>query len=175
MSYVGAPGCDWELVCRLQFDSVSPHKTAMRQNETLLSGSRFMRKRTILILDHVEIELMENILLVDESRSGSATIVALSGRMDASSSPAAEVVLSRLIGSGERRIVVDMSDLDYISSAGLRVMLASLKRLREDGGQLLLAGLKPEIRNIFEIAGFQRIFHIYPDTEEAVSSFDAQV
>jgi len=44
--------------------------------------------------------------------------------MDASSSPAAEAVLSRLIGAGERRIVVDMSDLDYISSAGLRVMLA---------------------------------------------------
>ncbi|MDD5049509.1 MAG: STAS domain-containing protein [Methanoregulaceae archaeon] len=134
-----------------------------------------MRKRTILILDHVEIELMENILRVDESRSGSATIVSLSGRMDASSSPAAEAVLSRLIGAGERRIVVDMSDLDYISSAGLRVMLASLKRLREDGGQLLLAGLKPEIKNIFEIAGFQRIFSIYPSPEDAVSSFDARV
>jgi len=116
---------------------------------------------------------MENILRVDESHSATAAMVSLKGRMDASSSPAAETVLSRLIESGERRIVVDMSDLDYISSAGLRVLLSSLKRLRDDDGRLLLAGLKPQIQNVFEIAGFQRIFTIYSTTEEAVSSFSA--
>ena len=129
----------------------------------------------ILIWDYVEIELMENILLIDESHSGNATIVSLGGRMDASSSPSAEAVLFRLIESGTREIVVDMSKLDYISSAGLRVMLASLKKLRDDGGQLVLAGLKPQIQNVFEIAGFQRIFTIYSTTEEAVSSFSAPV
>ena len=129
----------------------------------------------ILIWDYVEIELMENILRIDESHSGNATIVSLEGRMDASSSPSAEAVLFRLIQSGTRQIVVDMSQLDYISSAGLRVMLASLKKLRDDGGRLVLAGLKPQIQNVFEIAGFQRIFTIYSTTEEAVSSFSAPV
>ena len=127
----------------------------------------------ILIWDHVEIELMENILRIDESHSGNATIVSLKGRLDASSSPSAETALSRLIESGERQIVVDMSELDYISSAGLRVMLASLKRLRDDSGRLVLVGLKPQIQNVFEIAGFQRIFTIYLTAEEAISSFRA--
>jgi len=138
---------------------------------SLHAGSRFMRKRTILILDHVEIELMENILRVDESRSGSATIVSLSGRMDASSSPAAEAVLSRLIGSGERRIVVDMSDLDHISSAGLRLLLKFRRAGLAAGGSVRIASLHREIReNVFEALGFARLFDVYGDIEEAVAA-----
>lgn len=129
---------------------------------------------TILIWYNIKIEFMENILRIDESQLNNVTIVSLKGRMDASSSSMAETVLSRLIESGNREIVVDMSELDYISSAGLRVLLASLKRLREDDGRLLLAGMKPEVQHIFEIAGFQRIFTIYPTAEEAQNSFGAQ-
>ncbi|HUU75635.1 MAG TPA: STAS domain-containing protein [Methanoregulaceae archaeon] len=118
---------------------------------------------------------MEKILRIDERESGNVTVVSLMGRMDASSSPEAEAGMSRLISSGSRRVVVDMSGLDYISSAGLRVMLASLKKLRNDGGQLVLVGLKPEIRKIFEIAGFHRIFTIYPTADQALHSFDTIV
>ncbi|MCU0633072.1 MAG: STAS domain-containing protein [Methanolinea sp.] len=116
---------------------------------------------------------MSTNLQVAEQRRGDTPVLSLKGRMDATTSPDAEVQLTRLIEGGDRHIVVDLSELEYISSAGLRVLLAGLKRLKQCGGAMKLAALRPEIQKVFDIAGFNRLFAIYPTLEEALGGGQA--
>ena len=96
---------------------------------------------------------------ITESRKNGAVIVGVSGRIDASNAAAFEQKLLALIGAGETRLVIDCAQLQYISSAGLRVLLVATKRL-SDGGKLALASLNNQIRDVFDIAGFSSILQI---------------
>jgi len=105
---------------------------------------------------------------IHETKQDAAVILSVKGRVDASSSAGLEQRLLGLIESGERRIVVDCAQLDYISSAGLRALLVAVKRLNASGGKMALGDLKDEIREVFDIAGFSSIFSIYPNTDAAL-------
>ena len=83
-------------------------------------------------------------------------LIRLSGRFDASQVQKAKEILERVDGPA----VVDFSDLSYISSAGLGVLFSAQKRLTAGGPGLTLKNLSPHIREIFSIAGFDRIFEI---------------
>ena len=98
-------------------------------------------------------------------------IVFLNGRLDAYNSNLVEKKLDELINSGKTKMVADLSEVKYISSSGLRVMLSSLKKLNKLGGTLKLSSLQPYIMEIFEIAGFTQLFQIYDGEEEAIASF----
>ena len=84
--------------------------------------------------------------------------VVLAGRLDAAQSPAAQLFLDKLQGT----VTLDCSPLEYISSAGLGVLLKTQKRLMASSGKLHLTGLKPHIRDIFTYSGFDKLFHIEP-------------
>jgi anti-sigma B factor antagonist len=114
---------------------------------------------------------MENSLVISDTPVGEVTVLSISGRLDATHSPDAEKALVSLMDAGRRRFVLDARGLEYISSAGLRVLIAARKRLSPDGGDIRLAGLRPQVRTVFQIAGFDRIFAIYEDTSAAVNSF----
>ena len=83
-------------------------------------------------------------------------LIQLFGRFDASHTDQARAVFKRLTGSS----MVDFAELDYISSAGLGVLLGAQKRLGEAGETLRLKNMNHHIREIFRIAGFDRIFEI---------------
>jgi anti-anti-sigma factor len=82
--------------------------------------------------------------------------VKLVGRFDAAQVEARRADFDAITSS----CVLDLAELDYVSSAGLGVLFATLKRLTESGGALKLINLKPHIRELFQIAGFDRIFAI---------------
>lgn len=82
--------------------------------------------------------------------------VVLAGRLDAAQSPAAQAFLDEVQGT----VRLDCSRLEYISSAGLGVLLKTQKRLLATGGKLRLAGLKPHMRDIFTYSGFDQLFEI---------------
>lgn len=105
---------------------------------------------------------------IKEESLGKVTIVALRGRLDASFSPAVEKQLQALMDRGEHRLVLDLSELTYISSLGLRVFIAVAKGVQKVNGKLALAGLNDHIYEIFKIAHFTSIFSIYPSREEAI-------
>ena len=107
---------------------------------------------------------------LEEKKEGNVAILTLNGRLDAYSSNELERSISTLIDNGSVRIVVNFGGVDYISSSGLRVMLASLKRLKKAEGDLKLACLKPYVKEVFDIAGFTQLFNIYEQEEEAVNS-----
>jgi len=111
---------------------------------------------------------------IDNKSSGDVEIILPAGRLDAPSSEELQERMEGLIDGGCRKIVANFSGVEYISSSGLRVMLASLKRLRKAGGDLKLARLHPYVRETFEIAGFTQLFEIYDREEEAVGEFGRQ-
>lgn len=97
--------------------------------------------------------------------------LSLDGKFDTNNSSQVEMQLSQLIESNERRILINLEHLDYISSAGLRVLLAAAKRLRANEGQLRICGVKEMVKEIFEISGFDRIFDIYDTETDALENF----
>ncbi len=96
----------------------------------------------------------------------SAVVVSIKGRVDATTAPELETYLSDQIDSGGNIIILNMTELDYISSAGLRVALLTAKKLKGQQGDLMLAGLQGPVQEVFEISGFTAIFNMF-ETEEA--------
>lgn len=100
-----------------------------------------------------------------------ASLVKVSGRVDSSNAPDLEKGLQELMEQGQFRIVVDMSGLDFISSAGLRVLISTAKTCRRwNRGDVYLAALPQPIMETFELAGLTRVFKIFPDVVEAVGN-----
>ncbi len=96
-------------------------------------------------------------------------IVSLKGRLDINTHGQLETELNALAGKGQARVLVDVKELDYISSAGLRVLLSGAKLFKKLGGAIALASLAPTVRQVFEISGFTSIFPIYASREEALA------
>ena len=105
---------------------------------------------------------------IREDRQQGVVIVAPEGRIDSTTSAALDQHLLALAGAGERRVVVDLAGVDYISSAGLRVMLMLAKRTRESGGALVLCALGASVRQVFELAGFLPLFTVEPARDDAL-------
>jgi anti-anti-sigma factor len=105
-----------------------------------------------------------------EEKLGMVLAVALRGRLDAATSKTVEERLLGLIDSGEIRLVMDLAQLDYISSIGLRVLMLAAKRLRAAGGVIAVCALQPTVAQVFEIAGFTAIFKIFPNRAAAVAA-----
>jgi anti-anti-sigma factor len=105
--------------------------------------------------------------LKDEIR-GNRAIITVTGRIDAVASPVLEEAVHRSITRGGSDLVFDFSGLDYISSAGLRVLLSARKQLLPANGTVVLVGLRPFVREVFDMTGFSKIFPIYGTLEETV-------
>ncbi len=97
-----------------------------------------------------------------------ALVVSITGRMDAVSSPDFDAEVEGQIDKGETCLILDLSGLDYISSAGLRSMLTLAKKLKTRNGSLVLCGLQEMVKEIFEVSGFSTIFNIYSSPKEAM-------
>ncbi|MBU6485928.1 MAG: STAS domain-containing protein [Betaproteobacteria bacterium] len=94
-------------------------------------------------------------LAIDYGQDGA---VVLAGRLDAAQAPAAQSFLDGIQGT----VTLDCTQLEYISSAGLGVLLKTQKRLLGAAGKLRLAGLKPHLRDVFVYSGFDQLFEIDP-------------
>ena len=90
-------------------------------------------------------------------------------RLDGGSSPAFEQELEQYIEAGDRLFVLDLSGLEFISSAGLRVLMVVARRLKACGGRLVLCSLQKPIREAFDISGYSTIFDVFPTYDEAVA------
>ena len=95
------------------------------------------------------------------------TVVTVAGSLDSNSSPKAQQALDAILANGARKVVIDLSGVDYISSAGLRVMLAMAKRL-SGGGALRPFGLNETVREVFDISGFSTILAVFVTEAEAL-------
>lgn len=108
---------------------------------------------------------------VSADRRGQITIVAIEGSLDSLTSGEAAQFMSAQVGAGESHLVVDLSQLEYISSAGLRALLAALKEARQANGDLRLAAAQENVQRVLNMAGFTSILKSYADVDAAVASF----
>ncbi len=99
-----------------------------------------------------------------------ATIVSVKGRLDAVSAPRLERKLLDWTDKGETCFIFDFNKLDYISSAGLRIILATSKRVKPEEGKIFLCRLRGVPREIFKISGFDSIFRIFESVEDALEN-----
>lgn len=107
---------------------------------------------------------------IQEQRQGNIIVLGPIGRLDSLNCREFEGrLLSALNDSG--KVLVDCAALEYISSAGLRVLLVAAKQARAANGQLTLAALRDNPREVFDISGFSAIFSIHPTVEAALASF----
>jgi anti-anti-sigma factor len=107
--------------------------------------------------------------IVESTSAGTpgVLILTLTGRIDAATTDHVAQTLAACIDRGERRIVMDLAAVDYISSVGLRSLIVAAKRLAPLGGRLGLCRLQPRIKQLFDIAGFTPLFPIADTADEA--------
>ncbi|HEY3288707.1 MAG TPA: STAS domain-containing protein [Anaerolineae bacterium] len=95
-------------------------------------------------------------------------VLTISGRLDASTVNILERALMRALSSKEARtVIVDVGEVTYISSSGLRVLLTARRQVRERGGDILLCSLTPNVRDVMSMVGFTTLFTVYEHIEEA--------
>ncbi|OIP95160.1 MAG: anti-anti-sigma factor [Syntrophobacteraceae bacterium CG2_30_61_12] len=99
------------------------------------------------------------------------TILALQGRLDATTANDFEQQLLVMIHQGSIRLVLDFEQLDYISSAGLRVLLKAVKELKRCDGRLFLCAVKDYVREVFDLSGFVSFLPIHGSLEESLRAF----
>jgi len=106
--------------------------------------------------------------LSSEARDN-AMVVRLEGNLDTNTSVAAQEYLNNVMDDGASRIVVSLQKVDFVSSAGLRILLATAKRLGGSGGSLGICGLNETVTEVFEISGFSTILNVFSTEDEALT------
>jgi len=114
---------------------------------------------------------LANSFAVARSQDGDISILCLDGYLDAHTAPQFEKVIQDEYDAGRCRIVVDCSNLTYISSAGLGVFMSFVEDVRQAGGDIKICGMQPTVYEVFEILGFPEIFDILPSQPEAIRKF----
>jgi anti-anti-sigma factor len=107
---------------------------------------------------------------VKTERQGDTLIAKTDGRVDSANAREFQTALEAAIGASDRAVILDMEDLSYISSAGLRVILLIAKTLRKRNAELMLCSLSDPIREVFEISGFDKIIPVHASREQALAA-----
>jgi anti-anti-sigma factor len=107
-------------------------------------------------------------LTISPKRHAEFMVVSLVGRVDASNSKELEEQCLELISNGETKMVFDLTEVNYVSSAALRVFLLAAKRISAVDGTIRLCGLSTTLRDVFDISGFSKLFAITTTLQEAL-------
>ncbi len=97
-------------------------------------------------------------------------VLPLKGEIDLHVSPVVTASLTAMIEKKPERMVIDLSEVTYIDSAGLAALIQAMQKVEAYGGKFLLAGLQETVRSIFEISRLDQVFQIFPDTDTALAA-----
>ena len=107
----------------------------------------------------------------ETTKMDAVTVVAMEGNLDTNTSVDAQSHINALIDEGATKLLTDFTKVDFVSSAGLRVLLATAKKLGGIGGSLRICGLNEAVNEVFEISGFSTILDVFPNREVALKGF----
>ncbi len=108
---------------------------------------------------------------IQDKQVGEVTVLTLKGSIDAMTAPKITEYINRLVAKGHIKLVADFSDVDYTSSAGLRVLLGAIKDTRAQSGDMRLAGVQPDVLKVLSLSGFTNILKMFDDSDSAVASY----
>lgn len=106
---------------------------------------------------------------IREEKIGDATVLVPIARVDSATAKAFEARVLQVVNSGVAKILIDFAEMDYISSAGLRVVLVGAKMTRAPR-KFALCSMKPHIREVFDVSGFAKILAIHADRQAALAA-----
>jgi anti-anti-sigma factor len=107
--------------------------------------------------------------------SGDVQLVGVSGRLDQNLTPDLEAQFDALLAEGYERFIVDMSEVSYINSGGLRCLVTAWRKAKKEGGNVLLFGLQPRVEQVFSMVGFDKVFELYPTQQSAHAVWQQEV
>jgi anti-sigma B factor antagonist len=99
-------------------------------------------------------------------------IIVINGEIDASSSIELDLTIAKSVGEGFKKILVDCTSLEYISSAGLGVFMSYIEEFKDSGVRMVLFGMKDKVENTFSILGLAELLYIRTDKQEAKKLVD---
>lgn len=99
---------------------------------------------------------------------GDTKVVMLNGKLDTNTTPAAESEINALLDGGASKLLINFEQLSYISSSGLRLLLATAKKLKASEGDLKVCSLNEMATEVFEVSGFSAILNVFANEQEAL-------
>ena len=108
---------------------------------------------------------------ITEREQNGVTIFVLEGRVDSEGAVDLDLALQTAVSENKARLILEMAEVRYINSAGLRTLADILTQAKESGGDLKLVELNPKVLRVLQIIGFDKFFSIYPSVDEALSAF----
>jgi anti-anti-sigma factor len=99
------------------------------------------------------------------------SVVTVSGRVDSNTAPTFEQTLREVIAGGQHNVILELNGVEFMSSAGLRGMVSSLKACKGGGGDLAVANPSKRVIEVMQLAGLTSLFSVYDDVTSAVGSF----
>jgi anti-anti-sigma factor len=102
---------------------------------------------------------------------GEVTILAPRHRVDTNNAPEVEKIIWENIGDGDGKMIIDFSQVNYISSAGLRVLLKTAKQMKKGGGKLGLCNLNEQVKEVLELSGFMGIIDCHDSVDNCIAAF----
>lgn len=115
-----------------------------------------------------------NKLLIDEEKVEDVVVLKLQGLVDSGTSQLMEGRLNDLISDGNVKIVVDLDLVDYISSAGWGIFVGEIKGVRQNNGDIKLASMRPDVREVFDLLEFNTLLTPYDSRGDALAAFEAE-
>ena len=109
-------------------------------------------------------------MTVESSSKGAVAVVKISGRMDAESAPQFDQACQAALAGGATHLVVDVAELQYVSSMGLRSFLSVAKTLQKAGGKMPLCGMKGMVKEVFDLTHLTALFPMFDSVEAAIAS-----
>lgn len=109
---------------------------------------------------------------INSTKQIRSTVVSIDGSIDAMTADQVTSYLSKRIREDETRLVLDLGRVDFMSSAGLRAILATLKESRQHGGDLRLAAAQTGVEKVLKMSGFTHILKTFNTIDEAVQSYN---
>ena len=108
-----------------------------------------------------------------EAVSDTIRLVGVNGRLDQKLTPALEEELLGLLDQGYFQLVVQLKEVNYINSGGLRCLVTAWRQAHQLGGDLVLCGLNDRVLKVFSMVGFDKVFRIYDDCDAAKQAFQS--
>jgi len=106
---------------------------------------------------------------IENIKNDEIEIISISGRLDATTASEAEQTIIPIINDGDAKVIIDLQNLEYISSAGLRILLLVAKNISAKNGKLCICSLTGNVKSVFEISGFLSVFAIENSEEDAIT------
>lgn len=115
--------------------------------------------------------ISEGVIEIKEEKKGDVLVIRIKGRLDAITSPSTEKTLFERVNGGHHKILLDFGGVSYLSSAGMRMLLSTTKKLKSLSGKLMVCNINMDVMDILKISGFEHVLEISKTEDEALRKF----